>query len=206
VSSSLRSDLALDALEQALWARQPGDGLVHHSDRGVQYLSIRYTERLAEAGIEASVGSKGDSYDNALAEAVNSLFKAEVIYRRGPWKSREDVELATLTWMDWFNIAGCSSRSATCRPRSSNPRTMTSNGIRPWWSDSTETASGISGAIHRCMLVLRSVGLVASANRSETDMHVDPLFPSSFRPLFVGIPQQRFEPDGVLACARSPAG
>jgi transposase InsO family protein len=103
VSSSLRSDLALDALEQALWARQPSEGLVHHSDRGVQYLSIRYTERLAEAGIEASVGSKGDSYDNALAEAVNSLFKAEVIYRRGPWRSREAVELATLTWVDWFN-------------------------------------------------------------------------------------------------------
>jgi putative transposase len=103
VSSSLRSDLALDALEQALWARQPGDGLVHHSDRGVQYLSIRYTERLAEAGIEASVGSKGDSYDNALAEAVNSLFKSEVIYRRGPWRSREAVEIATLTWVDWFN-------------------------------------------------------------------------------------------------------
>jgi transposase InsO family protein len=103
VSSSLRSDLALDALEQALWARQPGEGLVHHSDRGVQYLSIRYTERLAEAGVEASVGSKGDSYDNALAEAVNSLFKAEVIYRRGPWKSREAVELATLEWVDWFN-------------------------------------------------------------------------------------------------------
>jgi len=96
VSSSLRSDLALDALEQALWARQPGGGLVHHSDRGVQYLSIRYTERLAEAGIEASVGSKGDSYDNALAEAVNALFKTEIIYRRGPWKSREAVELATL--------------------------------------------------------------------------------------------------------------
>lgn len=103
VSSSLRSDLALDALEQALWARQPGNGLVHHSDRGVQYLSIRYTERLAEAGIEASVGSKGDSYDNALAEAVNALFKTEVIYRRGPWKSREAVELATLEWVDWFN-------------------------------------------------------------------------------------------------------
>jgi putative transposase len=103
VSSSLRSDLALDALEQALWARQPGSGLVHHSDRGVQYLSIRYTERLAEAGIEASVGSKGDSYDNALAEAVNALFKTEVIYRQGPWRSREAVELATLTWVDWFN-------------------------------------------------------------------------------------------------------
>lgn len=103
VSSSLRSDLALDALEQALWARQPSEGLVHHSDRGVQYLSIRYTERLAEAGIEASVGSKGDSYDNALAEAVNSLFKAEVIYRRGPWRSREAVEFAVLEWVDWFN-------------------------------------------------------------------------------------------------------
>jgi transposase InsO family protein len=103
VSSSLRSDLALDALEQALWARKPGEGLVHHSDRGVQYLSIRYTERLAEAGIEASVGSKGDSYDNALAEAVNALFKTEVIYRRGPWRSREAVELAVLEWVDWFN-------------------------------------------------------------------------------------------------------
>jgi putative transposase len=103
VSSSLRSDLALDALEQALWARQPADGLVHHSDRGVQYLSIRYSERLADAGIEASVGSKGDSYDNALAEAINSLYKSEVIYRQGPWKSREAVEVATLTWVDWFN-------------------------------------------------------------------------------------------------------
>jgi transposase InsO family protein len=103
VSSSLRSDLALHALEQALWARQPGEGLVHHSDRGVQYLSIRCTERLADAGIEASVGSKGDSYDNALAEAVNALFKTEVIYRRGPWRSREAVELAVLEWVDWFN-------------------------------------------------------------------------------------------------------
>jgi len=103
VSSSLRSDLALDALEQALWARKPGGRLVHHSDRGTQYLSIRYTERLAEAGIEASVGSTGDSFDNALAEAVNALFKAEVIYRRGPWKSLEAVELAVLEWVDWFN-------------------------------------------------------------------------------------------------------
>ena len=103
VSSSLRSDLALDALEQALWARKPAGKLVHHSDRGTQYLSIRYTERLAEAGIEASVGSTGDSYDNALAEAVNALFKAEVIYRRGPWKSLEKVELAVLEWVDWFN-------------------------------------------------------------------------------------------------------
>jgi putative transposase len=105
VSSSLRSDLALDALEQALCERQEDrdDRLVHHSDRGVQYLSIRYTERLAEAGIEPSVGSKGDSYDNALAETVIGLFKTEVIRRRGPWRGLEDVEFATLEWVWWFN-------------------------------------------------------------------------------------------------------
>jgi transposase InsO family protein len=103
VSRSLRSDLALDALEQALHQRPHGEGLVHHSDRGVQYLSICYTERLAEAGIEASVGSVGDSYDNALAETVNGLYKAELIYRRGPWRNVEAVELATLEWIDWFN-------------------------------------------------------------------------------------------------------
>jgi putative transposase len=105
VSSSLRSDLALDALEQALYDRQL-DGterLIHHSDRGVQYLSIRYTERLAEAGIEPSVGSTGDSYDNALAESVIGLYKAEEIYRRGPWKGVEDVEFATLEWVAWYN-------------------------------------------------------------------------------------------------------
>jgi len=103
VSSSLRSDLALDALEQALYAREDVDGLVHHSDHGVQYLSIRYTERLAEAGIEASVGSVGDSYDNALAETINGLYKAEVIHPNGPWRSVDEVEYATLTWVDWFN-------------------------------------------------------------------------------------------------------
>jgi transposase InsO family protein len=103
VSSSLRSDIALDALEQALWARGCDDGLVHHSDRGVQYVSIRYTERLAEAGIEPSVGSVGDSYDNALAETVIGLYKTEVINRRGPWRSLEAVEFATLEWVDWFN-------------------------------------------------------------------------------------------------------
>jgi len=148
-SRSLRTDLALDALEQAIWDRQVGSGhgsprtgrrrenrgphssykrrsclsegpgtppsevvspdtgvsgrLVHHSDRGVQYLSIRYTERLAEAGIEPSVGSRGDSYDNALAESVIGLFKTEVIRRRGPWRSLEDVEFATLEWVAWFN-------------------------------------------------------------------------------------------------------
>lgn len=103
VSNSLGADLALDALEQALWARPRADHLVHHSDRGVQYVSIRYTERLAEAGIEPSVGSRGDSYDNALAETVNGLFKTEVIHRRGPWRQLEDVEFATLEWVDWFN-------------------------------------------------------------------------------------------------------
>lgn len=104
VSHSMRTDFVLDALEQALYARQPGaDGaLVCHSDRGSQYVSIRYTERLAEAGIEPSVGSKGDSYDNALAETINGLYKAEVIHRRS-WKTREAVELATLEWVAWFN-------------------------------------------------------------------------------------------------------
>ena len=104
-SNSLRSDLALDALEQALYDRpvRESERLVHHSDRGVQYLSIRYTERLGAAGIERSVDSKGDSYDNALAESVIGLFKAEVIHRRGPWKGFEDVEYATLTWVAWYN-------------------------------------------------------------------------------------------------------
>ena len=105
VSHSMRTDFVLDALEQALYARQPerNDRLVHHSDRGSQYVSIRYTERLAETGIEPSVGSKGDSYDNALAETINGLYKTELIHRRAPWKSREAVELATLEWVAWFN-------------------------------------------------------------------------------------------------------
>ncbi len=103
VSSSLRSDLALDALEQALHARRDLGQLIHHSDRGVQYVSIRYTERLAEAGIEPSVGSVGDSYDNALAETIIGLYKAEVIWRHGPWRGLEQVEFATLEWVDWFN-------------------------------------------------------------------------------------------------------
>jgi transposase InsO family protein len=102
-SSSLRTDLALDALEQAIYDRPDTDDLVHHSDRGVQYLSIRYTERLAEAGIEPSVGSVGDSYDNALAESIIGLYKTEVIWRRGPWRHLEAVEFTTLEWVDWFN-------------------------------------------------------------------------------------------------------
>jgi transposase InsO family protein len=104
-SRSLETGLALDALEQAIWERLDGDttGLIHHSDRGSQYLSIRYSERLAEVGIEPSVGSVGDSYDNAMAETINGLYKTEVINRRGPWKGLNDVEYATLEWVDWFN-------------------------------------------------------------------------------------------------------
>ena len=105
VSRTAHADFVLDALEQALHDRRPfvGGELVHHSDRGSQYISIRYTERLAEAGLEPSVGSVGDSYDNALAETINGLFKAEVIHRRGPWRNLEAVEFATLEWVDWFN-------------------------------------------------------------------------------------------------------
>ncbi len=105
VSRTAQAGFVLDALEQALHDRRPtqGGGLIHHSDRGSQYVSIKYTERLAEAGIEPSVGSVGDSYDNALAETINGLYKAEVIHRRGPWRSFEAVEFATLEWVDWFN-------------------------------------------------------------------------------------------------------
>jgi putative transposase len=106
-SRSLRTDLALDALEQAIWSRQRAghdlDGLVHHSDRGVQYLAIRYTERLAANGVVNSVGSRGDSYDNALAESINGLYKTELVRNKGPWRGLDDLELATLEWVDWFN-------------------------------------------------------------------------------------------------------
>ena len=105
VSRTAHTSFVLDALDQALHERRPihRAGLVHHSDRGSQYVSIKYTERLAEAGIEPSVGSVGDSYDNALAETINGLYKAELIHRRGPWRSFEAVEFATLEWVDWFN-------------------------------------------------------------------------------------------------------
>lgn len=103
VSRSLHTDIVLDALEQALWVRRETKGLIHHSDHGSQYLSIRYTERLAEANIDASVGSVGDSYDNALAETINGLYKTEVIRHRGPWRNIDEVEFATLEWVDWFN-------------------------------------------------------------------------------------------------------
>ena len=103
VLKHMQTDLILDALEQALWCRGKPIGVVHHSDRGSQYLSIRYTDRLSEAGFKASVGSVGDSYDNALAETINGLYKAEVIHKDGPWRGLDDVEHATLTWVDWFN-------------------------------------------------------------------------------------------------------
>ena len=106
-SRSLRSDLAIDALEMAVWNRQRAGSdlsqLIHHSARGVQYLSVRYSERLAENAIVASVGSKGDSYDNALAESFNGLYKWELIYRQGPWRGLDDIECATMTYVDWFN-------------------------------------------------------------------------------------------------------
>ena len=104
-SRTAQASFVLDALEQALYERRPAqsEALIHHSDRGSQYVSIKYTDRLAEAGIEPSVGSVGDSYDNALAETINGLYKAELIHRRGPWRSFEAVEFATLEWVDWFN-------------------------------------------------------------------------------------------------------
>ncbi len=104
-SSSMTTDFVLDALEQAVYDRRPSesDGLIHHSDRGVQYVSIRYTERLGQAGINPSVGNTGSAYDNALAETINGLYKTELIHRRAPWKSKAAVELATLEWVSWFN-------------------------------------------------------------------------------------------------------
>jgi putative transposase len=107
VSTSLRTDLALDALEMGLWqqhrAGRDTTGLIHHSDKGVQYVAVRYTQRLAEAGAVASVGSTGDSYDNAMAEAFNSLFKAELVRNKGPWKGIDDLEVAVAEYVDWFN-------------------------------------------------------------------------------------------------------
>ncbi len=103
VARSMRAELVLDALEQAIWSRCPSTGVIHHSDHGSQYLSIRYSERLTEIGVEPSTGTVGDSYDNALAETIIGLYKAEVIYHRGPWRNLEAVEYATLEWVDWFN-------------------------------------------------------------------------------------------------------
>ena len=148
-SHSLRSDLALDALDQALYDRPIAESsrLIHHSDRGVQYLSIRYTERLAAAGIEPSVGSTSDSYDNALAECVIGLYKTEVIRRRGPWRGLDDVERATLTWSRGTTLTVCSSRSATSRPLSSSRRSMNvrQERLNRWYS--RNELSGKPGAV-----------------------------------------------------------
>jgi putative transposase len=136
LSKSLRTDLALDALEMGLWARSrdghPTSGLIHHSDKGVQYVAVRYTQRLAEAGAVASVGSTGDSYDNALAEAFNSLFKAELVRNKGPWAGIDDLEIATAEYIDWFNHRRLHGEIGTIPPAeyeanhySQNPATTT---------------------------------------------------------------------------------
>jgi len=149
VSRSPRTDMVLDALEQALHERpqRPGGDLIHHSDRGVQYVSIRYTERLDDAGIAPSVGSVGDSYDNALAETVIGLFKTEVIRRSGPWRHLEAVEFATLDGSTGSIIGGSWSRSATCR-RPSEKRCIMSNRVWPRrWPDSNQRASEKAGTV-----------------------------------------------------------
>jgi putative transposase len=150
VSSSLRSDLALDALEQALYDRAlaPTAPLVHHSDRGGQYLSIRYTERLAEAGIERSVGSVGDSYDNALAETVIGLFKTEEIRRRGPWRGSMTSSSRRSSGSHGTTTSISSSLSATCHRLSSSRRTMTDRLLQVAWRFSRNRVSGKPGAVH----------------------------------------------------------
>ena len=155
VSSSLRSDLALDALEQALHARPDLDQLVHHSDRGVQYVSIRYTDRLADAGIEPSVGSVGDSYDNALAETIFGLYKTEVIRRRGPWRNPEEVEYATLEWVDWFNHRRLFEPIGNIPRWSSNSSTINAKKVRSWRPDSTNGVSEEPGAVQSSHLMRR---------------------------------------------------
>ena len=152
-SSSMRTDFVLDALEQALYARQPErDGsLVCHSDRGSQYVSIRYTERLAQAGIEPSVGSKGDSYDNALAETINGPYKAELIHGRAPWRTKESVELATLQWVSWFNHHRLLEPIGYIPPAEAEANYYRNSPIRPpwWWPYLNQPASTIAGAVHK---------------------------------------------------------
>ena len=147
VARSMRTELVLDALEQALWARKKVTGLIHHSDRGSQYLSIRYSERLAEAGVDPSVGSVGDSSDNALAETIIGLFKTEVIHHRGPWRGLDDSSMRRWNGLTGSIIVDCWNRSATYRRRSWKRRTNVVKPSRPWWPDSNPGVSGIPGAI-----------------------------------------------------------
>ena len=151
VSRTAQAGFVLDALEQALADRRPvrGGGLVHHSDRGVQYVSIRYTERLAEAGIEPSVGSVGDSYDNALAESINGLYKTEVIRKRGPWRSLELVEFATLEWVEWFNNRRLLGPIGNVPPAEAEARYYADLRHSQWRRDSKKPASGKPGAVQR---------------------------------------------------------
>ena len=182
-TTSLTAGIALDALEQALHERRlnPEDPLVHHSDRGVQYVSTRYTERLAEAGIEPSVGSRGDSYDNALAESIIGLYKTEVIRRRGPWRGPEDVEFATLEWVHWYNTQRLLEPIGNVSPSGQNTRTPSGSAVctfpkgclnPPSWSDTYSSSaegvamdwktmlSDISGSVDE-ELLLRNEYLVA---------------------------------------------
>ena len=147
VARAMRTELVLDALEQALWSRSGVQGVVHHSDRGSQYLSIRYSERLTEAGVQPSVGSVGDSYDNALAETIIGLYKTEVIHRRGPWRHLEAVEYATLEWVDWFNHRRLLEPIGNVPPRSSRRRIIIQRVNCPWQPDSNPELSGKAGAI-----------------------------------------------------------
>jgi putative transposase len=177
VSRSLRTDLALDALGMAYWRRHGQDlaGLIHHSDRGGQYLSIRYTERLAEAGVVPSVGSKGDSYDNALAESFNGLYKAELIWHQGPWVGLEDVEYATLEYIDWFNTRRLHGELGMIPPaefEALHYRRVATEPIltgAPGAPQRSEPASGVetslapAGATHRLQGLDRSPPLILAA-------------------------------------------
>ncbi len=173
VSRTAHASFVLDALEQALHQRRPvrDDGLVHHSDRGSQYLALRYTDRLAEAGVQPSVGSVGDSYDNALAETINGLFKAEVIHRRGPWRSMEAVEFATLEWVDWFNNRRLLEPIGNIPPPRQKRATMPKPRRKPWPPNPTQMASGKPGAVQgslACAAHVRKSGAIASMGRPST--------------------------------------
>ncbi|STL54325.1 transposase [Escherichia coli] len=146
VSSSMETTFVLDALEQALWARQPS-GTVHHSDKGSQYVSLAYTQRLKEAGLLASTGSTGDSYDNAMAESINGLYKAEVIHRKS-WKNRTEVELATLTWVDWYNNRRLLERLGHIPPAEAEKLIMLPSETMIWQPEFTDkTLSRKPGAV-----------------------------------------------------------